>query len=474
MKKALFGVIFIFLLSQSIATAQYADAPNALSMRYTLTNFQLPLNDFKNWDSNDYTPGIEISYVRYLSDRFNMAFPLKLAKADLPIGKTDVNTDKFIISLDWLAQLKLAKATNAVYPYLFAGLGGMLEADNDNQFNFEVPVGLGLNFRLDKHFYVSLQSQYRYDFSDNRNQIQHGVGFVAYLGAGKAPEPPVSDRDLDGIPDKDDQCPDEPGTAELMGCPDTDGDGVVDKYDDCPETAGLANLRGCPDTDGDGVADKDDECPDEPGTPELNGCPNTDADGDGVADADDECPNVAGTVRGCPDADGDGIADKDDECPNAVGKLNGCPDTDGDGIADKDDKCPNTAGPGTANGCPELKKEDKEILTFATQAVNFETGSATLTSDSYAVLDQIVDILKRYPDYKCRISGHTDSIGSAENNMKLSTNRAKTCYDYLISKGISPDRISYAGYGETRPIANNKYKDGREKNRRVEFDIFHE
>lgn len=85
------------------------------------------------------------------------------------------------------------------------------------------------------------------------------------------------DKDQDGIPNKEDQCPDVAGPLENNGCPwpDTDGDGVIDKDDACPTVAGLVENSGCPwpDTDGDGVLDKDDACPTVPGTPEYNGCP---------------------------------------------------------------------------------------------------------------------------------------------------------------------------------------------------------
>ncbi|WP_312390745.1 von Willebrand factor type A domain-containing protein [Chryseobacterium sp.] len=85
------------------------------------------------------------------------------------------------------------------------------------------------------------------------------------------------DKDQDGIPNKEDQCPDLAGPKENNGCPwpDTDGDGVIDKDDACPTVAGPAENNGCPwpDTDGDGVLDKDDACPTVPGMPEYNGCP---------------------------------------------------------------------------------------------------------------------------------------------------------------------------------------------------------
>jgi OOP family OmpA-OmpF porin len=236
------------------------------------------------------------------------------------------------------------------------------------------------------------------------------------------------------------------------------------------------SFQGCPDTDGDGIADKDDECPEEAGLPANNGCPVRDADQDGVPDDEDECPNEAGlaTLNGCPDSDGDGIADKDDRCPDAPGARNaqGCPDSDGDGIADPDDRCPESVGPVTNNGCPEITEEDKQVLEFATRSIEFRTGSASLRSTSFPILDQVLDILRRYPDYNVDINGHTDSVGGEDTNQSLSERRAKSCYDYFISKGISPDRMTYTGYGELRPIATNDTATGREQNRRVEFDIF--
>ncbi|REC62432.1 hypothetical protein DRF65_10065 [Chryseobacterium pennae] len=112
------------------------------------------------------------------------------------------------------------------------------------------------------------------------------------------------DKDQDGIPNKEDQCPEIAGLAEFKGCPDTDGDGMTDKEDACPNVAGPIENNGCPwpDADGDGVIDKDDACPTVTGPPENKGCPWPDTDGDGVLDKDDACPTVPGApeYNGCP------------------------------------------------------------------------------------------------------------------------------------------------------------------------------
>jgi OOP family OmpA-OmpF porin len=286
------------------------------------------------------------------------------------------------------------------------------------------------------------------------------------------------DTDGDGLSDKDDRCPEEPGDIANDGCPkrDTDGDGVLDGEDDCPTVAGLLALNGCPDTDRDGIPDKDDACPEEKGPKERNGCPSDDADNDGVKDAADDCPNTPGPVEtnGCPDTDGDGVPNNKDNCPNDPGPFNGCPDTDDDGIEDSKDNCPKTPGPVTNLGCPEIEKEEQEFLDFAMQAVNFETGSATLKADSYSILNKVAAILEKYPDFKLRIIGHTDNVGRDASNQQLSESRAKSCYEYILAQGVDAERISFLGKGETEPIATNDTSDGRELNRRVEFEIYAE
>ena len=80
-------------------------------------------------------------------------------------------------------------------------------------------------------------------------------------------------------------------------------------------------------------------------------------------------------------------------------------------------------------------------------------------------------MLKRYPDIKIEVGGHTDSIGVASANKSLSQNRATTVMSYLVHKGIDVNKITAKGYGEEVPIADNKSKEGRASNRRVELKI---
>ncbi len=265
------------------------------------------------------------------------------------------------------------------------------------------------------------------------------------------------------------------GLAIKFGGADTDGDGVYDKDDACPEVAGLEAFNGCPDADGDGIEDSKDACPNEAGSKEMNGCP--DADGDGIADKDDACPNEAGTaaLNGCPDADGDGVADKDDKCPSEAGPAanNGCPweDKDKDGVLDKDDKCPEVAGTVANNGCPEVTEEVQKQLNDYARTILFDTGKSSIKAESTAVMVDIITILKEYPNAKFTVEGHTDSVGSATLNQKLSESRALSVKEFLVEKGIGEFRLSAVGYGEDKPIATNKTRAGRKQNRRVEINL---
>ncbi|HEY3449412.1 MAG TPA: OmpA family protein [Myxococcales bacterium] len=105
------------------------------------------------------------------------------------------------------------------------------------------------------------------------------------------------------------------------------------------------------------------------------------------------------------------------------------------------------------------------------QQVHFATAKADILSDSFQLLDQVVDAAVRANVKKIRIDGHTDNQGGKEKNLLLSQARAKAVMDYLVKKGISASRISSEGYGDTRPIAPNLTARGRELNRRVEFVI---
>ncbi|AZQ43363.1 OmpA family protein [Nonlabens ponticola] len=346
------------------------------------------------------------------------------------------------VSLDGGLKYQLNELWNGdiFRPYL--GVGGSYQFLGDESSFGTFNGSVGFDIKLIDNIFFNLQTTYKHAFEDtNPKHFQHFAGVKFAWGA--------VDTDGDGIPDNKDECPETPGLPEFNGCPDTDGDGIKDSEDECPLVAGPAETNGCPDTDGDGVLDKDDECPNEAGLAALNGC---------------------------PDADGDGIADKDDECPNEAGlaKFNGCPDTDGDGIADKDDACPNEAGVAELNGCPrpaEPTVKEQEQLNAYARTILFELNKSSIKQESAETLQDIIDILEKYPDSEFFIEGHTDSSGSNAYNLKLSNERANSVMRYLVNGGIDPDRLTAKGFGEEQPIATNKTAAGRQQNRRTEINL---
>ena len=99
----------------------------------------------------------------------------------------------------------------------------------------------------------------------------------------------------------------------------------------------------------------------------------------------------------------------------------------------------------------------------------FEFGKSTLKSESYIQLDNVVLLMQSTPGLRIEISGHTDNVGSAKTNQKLSEDRSRAVVDYLVSRGVELARLEYKGYGFSQPVASNSTADGRSQNRRVEF-----
>ncbi|MDO8365716.1 MAG: OmpA family protein [Saprospiraceae bacterium] len=515
--KKLLSIICISAAIMLVQSTAFAQPNHSLTFRSLWNNYTNPQPAWEDWenvfhDAND--RGVEIAYGRRLHKGTWLMVPGKIGTAQYPRSLRK----GMIANLDLLLHQNLFSRESLLNPSIHAGIGSTWDF-RPERFDFNIPFGAGLNIRLGKNFFLNAQTQFRASL-ENRPAWHHGIGMVVYFG-----EP---DRDGDGVSDKEDRCPDVAGLKTLMGCPDRDSDGLADDQDKCPDIAGLVNLMGCPDRDGDGVADGDDKCPNLAGPAATMGCP--DRDSDGVMDVDDECPDVAGlaSMKGCPDSDGDGITDASDKCPNLAGPAatmgcpdrdgdgimdtddkcpadkglastfgcpdrdgdgvadiddacpdkrgdaahKGCPDTDGDGIFDDIDRCPEKRGVASLRGCPEIKKEDKAKLERAIKRVQFETGKSILLRNSFAVLDEVVNVMNTYPEYSLKLSGHTDNVGGTEMNHDLSHRRAKACYDYLVNKGIAANRVESKGFGETQPRADNNTAAGRTLNRRVMFELY--
>ncbi len=135
-------------------------------------------------------------------------------------------------------------------------------------------------------------------------------------------------------------------------------------------------------------------------------------------------------------------------------------DSDGDGVTDDKDQCPNTPKGATvdARGC----------WTYAA-VVLFGFDSAEIKTDAHPMLDEAVVILKKNPAIKVEVDGHTDNVGPAAYNVKLSERRANSILKYFVDNGVEAERLTVKGFGLTKPAAGNDTKAGRAKNRRVEL-----
>jgi outer membrane protein OmpA-like peptidoglycan-associated protein len=283
------------------------------------------------------------------------------------------------------------------------------------------------------------------------------------------------DSDGDGFNDDVDACPNEKGELQgdpaKDGCPlpDRDKDGVLDVDDACPNLAGQRRAditkNGCPDdTDGDGIYDPLDACKDQKGVAnadaKLNGCP-VDSDGDGIFDDVDACPNVKGS-------------------PSKDPRFNGCTeDIDGDEIKNAEDACPFEKGIHTKdpkdNGCMKwVRVTDKEIqiLMQVQFKVYGKNRPETIDPVSDDLLKEVRDAISQHPEIKkIEVQGHTDDSGDTEFNNHLSQERADAVRQWLITAGVPAGKLVAKGYGSTVPIADNRIKDGRQKNRRVAFVV---
>jgi outer membrane protein OmpA-like peptidoglycan-associated protein len=251
---------------------------------------------------------------------------------------------------------------------------------------------------------------------------------------------------------------------------DRDGDGVPDKDDNCPDVAGLPFLRGCPDQDGDGIADAEDQCPTVAGLLKFNGCP--DSDGDGITDKDDACPYQAGPagLNGCPDRDGDGIIDKNDACPDKAGtpQYHGCPDADGDGVPDNEDRCPDQAGPSDNGGCPyPPKAKPEEGPAKMTTPILFELNKTVIKRESYPILEDAVRKVNEDKNAIVIVDGYTDITGKPAYNKALSIRRANAVKLELKRMGVNPRKVKIVGHGAGDPTESNDTPEGRMKNRRA-------
>lgn len=441
MKKILLVFLALGLFVSSFGQENYRKLPS-LGVHFFFDDFNTAAKirssslssvlNTKDWHkTKNMNAGIAISYMEGINNNLDFAGTLSGSFVRYPVpGKVFPTNPSLLLEAAATVNLKLLSDKYCFTPFLTAGVGGSKYRGYYAAF---VPAGFGVQVRLADEVFLMMGSQYRIPVTEQAAyHFYHNAGIVANIAKRKAPAPvevpvpvvePPKDRDEDGILDSLDKCPDVKGLAALQGCPDRDGDGITDADDKCPDVAGLARYQGCP-------------------------IPDTDKDG--INDEQDKCPTLFGVARyqGCP-----------------------VPDTDGDGVNDEEDKCINEKGPASNYGCPVIDEKIVQRINRAAENVFFATGSSKLLAKSFPKLNDVVTILKENPTYKVNVDGHTDNTGKADKNQTLSEARAASVKAYLVSKGVEESRLTSAGYGQDKPVADNKTAAGRAKNRRVEMNV---
>ncbi len=395
-------------------------------------------------------------------------------------------------------------------PYLYGGIGLLRwnvenkpsspspSATKESGWHGVIPFGGGLEFALADNVILDISGGYNHTFTDDLNYYNNwtsdktsndgyfngGLGLTFVSGSGS------SDADGDGLTKKQEK---EIGTNPNIA--DSDGDGLTDgeeflTYNTDPlktdsdgdglnDGAEVKTYKTNPnnaDTDADGLTDSDE-------VSKYKSNPlKDDTDNDGLKDATEI---ELKTDMNNPDTDGDGLKDGDEVNKYKTDAKN--KDTDKDGLSDFDEITKYKTSPtdkdtdkGSVDdktevdrGTNPLNPKDDVILDVSKpivlEGVTFETGKAEITPESEKVLMKAYNTLLAYPNMKVEIRGYTDNVGSARANKRLSQRRADAVRNWLIAKGISPDRITAVGMGEANPIADNSTPEGRRLNRRIEF-----
>ncbi|MEK7728115.1 MAG: OmpA family protein [candidate division KSB1 bacterium] len=285
------------------------------------------------------------------------------------------------------------------------------------------------------------------------------------------------DKDGDGLSDRFEK---KIGTNPHL--PDSDNDGLVDSDEiltlhtnplqadtdndqltDGEEVRSYRTLPNDPDSDKDGLLDGE-----EVHSTQTNPL-KADSDLDGLMDGEELMQYNTNPLQA--DTDGDGVIDGIEVNSYVSNPL--VVDSDGDGVADGADNCPTEAAgrAATSAGCPEVRPqifvEVDNVMVLT--GVNFVAGQAEPTPESLPILEKVYATLATNPMVAFEIRGYADGAGDAQKNLLLSTRRAESVFNYLVTRGIAPARLLAVGYGEENPVASNDTLEGRAQNRRIEL-----
>jgi OmpA-OmpF porin, OOP family len=373
----------------------------------------------------NYDPAGQLTVGRYLSGAFDFRTHLTFSpKVRFPATESTTR-EAWLLDMSYNLVFKfyngaLLRESARIGPYLMVGLGGSYVQDNPDAY---APLGAGIRIRFNERMNLHLEAVRQLSLNRDYQHMSAAIAFVYNLNTEKKPEEPEPE-------------PEEELLAEIA--PDTDGDGVPDQDDDCPDTPGDANLLGCP---------PEDRIPGEESMAEET------VEGDlnhGIVD------DLGADPWGATE---DASTYSDEE------ELTFPTETDGAGsLADQGGAY---ADADAAQGAPCVSLSEMDV-----EPVYFAYASDELSAETKRRLDRVADLMKTCNNVRLVLSGHTDDTGSERDNLTLSVMRAFRVKYYLVyTHGIRQARITSDGMGEAKPVAANVDEVLRQQNRRVDFEL---
>lgn len=501
MKKILFGLFLVAMIANlGLAQVEIPKSPGWFNHngRWSFGaqgGANMWINDF---DTQNFTAGGD-AFIRY---SFTRTFSLGLMGGWDELNSKEASVTGAPINLangymqakgfngDLVAWFHL-NAGKPVAPYVYLGVGAMSYKrtvtgdaywpENKDYMTIHVPVGIGLEFALAKTAAISLEVGARVMDHETDN---FKTGTQNFLGTDWYPTGRLGLTFYFGDSDDDDSDGDllTNGYEKSIGTDPNKADTDGDKLSDYEEVAKYATNPKVADSDGDGLSDGEEIIT------FYTDAMKIDSDGDGLKDGDEIRTRKTDPLK--MDTDGDGLNDGDEVSKHQTDPLK--VDTDSDGLKDSDEVLKHRTNPlkidtdaGTVNDGTEIAKgmnpldptDDipKPIIkvevgkAIILEGIVFKSGKSTVEPESEVNLEGAFNTLKDNPDIAVEIHGHTDNVGKAASNKKLSLRRAEAVRSWLVMKGIDSSRIGVKGFGPDRPVSDNKTAEGRSQNRRIEF-----
>ncbi|MEO1451347.1 MAG: OmpA family protein [Bacteroidota bacterium] len=422
-KRVILPLVSLLLLPY-FSTAQTSESPWMAGLSAVFLDYQGPMNG--NYTQvRSFDPGISFSahaYVnRFLNASLNSSF---VPETQYPLEQDRI-LGTSLLDVNALVKLKsnglFLREDALIAPYITTGFGLNTASNNIRLY---APIGLGFHVQVSSNFSIQIESLYKQRLKEGDFQhISHSAGFVFAMPSNKKPKPKPPTRP---DPEKD----------VLAAAPDRDGDGVPDRDDLCPDLKGKSMYLGCPE---------------EPEKGEKTGIAKTEEPDPLPVKTSPADPAPATSSMAATDTDSDPF---------------------GSPAGDPSDLDINDGASFTPAPQQTLGSADMAFLERAMQNIYFESGSEQLTWESKTILDTVATILNRYPNFDLQVLGHTDNTGSQNSNIVLSIRRAFNVKYYLVyEKGVRMSRISSDGYSSVAPVSDNESESGRSQNRRVEFKL---